>query len=60
MRGARASDNGSGPKGSSGFPLALVFAWALELTPEGIRRTHEVAHHESITTCSIARSLIAN
>jgi hypothetical protein len=22
-----------------GFPIALVLAWALELTPEGIRRT---------------------
>lgn len=32
-----------------GFPLALVFAWAFELTPEGIKRTHEVEHHESIT-----------
>jgi TolB-like protein/Flp pilus assembly protein TadD len=32
-----------------GFPLALVLAWAFELTPEGIKRTHEVEHHESIT-----------
>lgn len=32
-----------------GFPLALVLAWAYELTPEGIKRTHEVEHHESIT-----------
>lgn len=32
-----------------GLPIALVFAWAFELTPEGIKRTHEVEHHESIT-----------
>lgn len=32
-----------------GFPLALVLAWAYELTPEGIKRTHEVEDHESIT-----------
>ena len=24
-----------------GFPLALIFAWAFELTPEGLRRDHE-------------------
>jgi TolB-like protein/Flp pilus assembly protein TadD len=27
---------------AAGFPLALVFAWAFELTPEGIKRTEEV------------------
>jgi TolB-like protein/Tfp pilus assembly protein PilF len=32
-----------------GFPIALVLAWAFELTPGGIKRTHEVEHHESIT-----------
>src|SRR4029450_3616030 len=32
-----------------GFPVALVLAWAFELTPEGIKRTEEVAPHESIT-----------
>ena len=26
-----------------GFPIALVIAWAFELTPEGIKRTDEVA-----------------
>ncbi len=26
-----------------GFPIALVLAWALEITPEGIRRTEPVA-----------------
>ena len=25
-----------------GFPIALVIAWAFELTPEGIRRTADV------------------
>ncbi|MBA2269163.1 MAG: tetratricopeptide repeat protein [Chthoniobacterales bacterium] len=32
-----------------GFPLALIFAWAFELTPEGIKRTEDVAPVESIT-----------
>ena len=32
-----------------GFPLALIFAWAFELTPEGVKRTEDVAPEESIT-----------
>ena len=32
-----------------GFPIALVLAWAFELTPEGIKRADEVAPDESIT-----------
>lgn len=32
-----------------GFPVALVLAWAFELTPEGIKRTHEVDPGSSIT-----------
>jgi TolB-like protein/Tfp pilus assembly protein PilF len=34
-----------------GFPLALIFSWAYELTPEGLKRekevdrTHSVTHH---------------
>ncbi|MBA2435012.1 MAG: hypothetical protein H0V54_08025 [Chthoniobacterales bacterium] len=32
-----------------GFPIALVIAWAFELTPEGIKRTEDVAPNESIT-----------
>ncbi len=32
-----------------GFPLALIFAWAFELTPEGIKREAEVDRAESIT-----------
>ena len=31
-----------------GFPTALILAWAFELTPEGFKRTEEVAPHESI------------
>jgi TolB-like protein/tetratricopeptide (TPR) repeat protein len=32
-----------------GFVLALAFAWAFELTPEGLKRTHEVPLEHSIT-----------
>jgi len=32
-----------------GFPLALVFAWAFELTPEGIKREKDVEPGTSIT-----------
>ena len=32
-----------------GFPIALVLAWAFEVTPEGIKRTEEVGPNESIT-----------
>src|SRR6266513_2291614 len=32
-----------------GFPIALAFSWAFEITPEGIKRESEVAPHESIT-----------
>jgi TolB-like protein len=32
-----------------GFPIALVLAWAFELTPEGIKRAEDVAPGESIT-----------
>ena len=31
-----------------GFPLALFFAWAFELTPEGLKREKNVDHSESI------------
>ncbi|HEY4272551.1 MAG TPA: hypothetical protein VGM65_11135, partial [Candidatus Udaeobacter sp.] len=31
-----------------GFPVALVLAWVFDLTPEGIKRTKEVAPNESI------------
>ncbi len=32
-----------------GFPFALIFAWAFELTPEGIKRESEVDRSQSIT-----------
>jgi len=32
-----------------GFPLALFFAWAFELTPDGIRKEKEVDRSSSIT-----------
>ncbi len=31
-----------------GFPIALVLAWAFELTPEGVKRTDEVPRGQSI------------
>ena len=39
-----------------GFPLALIFAWAFEVTPEGLKRTREVPLHES-TTAQTGRKL---
>src|SRR5437016_6190426 len=32
-----------------GFPIALVLAWAFELTPEGIKRTEDVDHSQPTT-----------
>ncbi|MEJ2299137.1 MAG: hypothetical protein P8X94_11675, partial [Woeseiaceae bacterium] len=32
-----------------GFPLVLIFAWAFELTPEGLKREKEVDRGQSIT-----------
>jgi len=32
-----------------GFPLILLFAWAFEITPEGVKRTREVPLEHSIT-----------
>lgn len=34
--------------GIVGFPFAIFFAWAFELTPEGIKRSHEVEDEHSI------------
>lgn len=34
---------------SLGFPIVLVFAWAYEITPQGIRRERDVASEASIT-----------
>src|SRR5437764_6025411 len=32
-----------------GFPIALIFSWAFEITPEGIKRESQIAPNESIT-----------
>ena len=32
-----------------GFPVALIFAWAFELTPEGLKKEKDVDRSESIT-----------
>jgi TolB-like protein len=34
---------------AAGLPFALIFAWAFELTPEGIKRERDVDRDESIT-----------
>ena len=43
-----------------GFPIAMILAWAYELTPEGIKRTEDVAPQKSIkrTTGRKLNSLI--
>ncbi|MGA9573646.1 MAG: hypothetical protein WBS20_06855, partial [Lysobacterales bacterium] len=33
-----------------GFPLALLFAWAFEMTPEGLKKEKDVVRDESITS----------
>jgi adenylate cyclase len=33
-----------------GFPFALIFAWAFEMTPEGIKKESEIDRSESITS----------
>ena len=32
-----------------GFPFALIFAWAFEMTPEGLKREKDIDRSESIT-----------
>jgi adenylate cyclase len=32
-----------------GFPVALIFAWAFELTPEGLKKERDVGRSQSIT-----------
>jgi TolB-like protein/Flp pilus assembly protein TadD len=32
-----------------GFPFAVIFAWAFEMTPEGLKRESEIERSESIT-----------
>ena len=31
------------------FPLVLIFSWVYELTPQGLKREHEVERDHSIT-----------
>jgi TolB-like protein len=33
-----------------GFPLALIFAWAFEMTAEGLKRERDIDRNQSITT----------
>jgi TolB-like protein len=33
-----------------GFPFAVFFAWAFEMTPDGVKREHEIDRSESITS----------
>lgn len=33
-----------------GLPLSLIFAWAFELTPDGIKKSREVDITESVTS----------
>jgi len=33
-----------------GFPIAMLFAWAFEMTPEGIKKEKDVDRSQSITT----------
>ena len=33
-----------------GLPIALLFAWAYEITPDGIKKTHDVVRGDSITS----------
>ena len=33
-----------------GFPIALIFSWAFEITPEGIKRESEVEPNKSMST----------
>jgi TolB-like protein/Flp pilus assembly protein TadD len=41
-----------------GFPIALILAWAFELTPEGIKRTEDAAPNEALPR-STGRKLTA-
>jgi len=34
---------------ATGLPFSLFFAWAFEMTPEGIKREHEIDRSQSIT-----------
>src|SRR5438128_135730 len=36
-----------------GFPVALIFSWAFEITPEGIKLESEIASNKSITAPTV-------
>ena len=40
---------------ATGFPFALFFAWVYEITPEGIKRDHEVNRSQPITPLMIKK-----
>ncbi len=40
---------------ATGFPFALFFAWAYEITPEGIKRDHMVNQRQPITLQTIKK-----
>ena len=40
-----------------GFPVVLIFAWAFELTTEGLKLTSEVDREKSITRNTCRRSV---
>jgi adenylate cyclase len=45
-----------------GFPIAMIFAWAFELTPEGLKKEKEVQRDDSITRSTgrkLDRAIIA-
>ncbi len=33
----------------TGFPIAIILAWAFEMTPDGVKRTDEVPEEKSVT-----------
>ena len=39
-----------------GFPIALVIAWAFEMTPEGMKRTENVSPNDVIPQWSARNS----
>ena len=41
-----------------GFPIALIIAWAFEMTPEGLKRNADIAPNEYIPRWSTRRFLM--
>src|SRR5205814_2104128 len=41
-----------------GFPIVLIFSWAFEITPEGIKRESEVEPNKSVSRCT-GRKIVA-